>query len=89
MQSEILPRAVERLHLEDLEQRRRVRRLVDGGDWACSNGDVESLAHVARQLIADAPRAIQFDLVAVAELASVDFLVASSRWSELSGRLRS
>jgi len=69
-------------------RRQHTRGLLDGGDWACSNGDGESLAEVARLLIADVPRDLQYELVAVAELARLDFLLASVRWAALSRQLR-
>ena len=60
--------------------RGRVRLLLEGGDRAHAHADAPALAHVARELIAYVPRTVQYELVAVAELATLDFDVARRRW---------
>src|SRR5262245_44603821 len=70
--------------------RRRHRRtveLLDRGDRACQHAEAEALAIVARTLIPEVPRALRFELVAVAELAFVDLVAARARWQPLSDRL--
>jgi hypothetical protein len=66
----------------------RVRLLLDGGDRAYAHGDAFALAQVARTLIPDVHRHLQYDLVAVAELASLDLEAAQRRWVEASRRIR-
>jgi hypothetical protein len=66
----------------------RVRVLLDGGDRANAHGEADTLAQIARELIADVPRPLQYELVAIAELARLDFDVAQRRWSEISDRIR-
>jgi hypothetical protein len=68
--------------------RARVRLLLDGGDRAYAHGDALALAHVARTLIPDVHRHIQYELVAVAELASLDLEAAQRRWIDASRRIR-
>lgn len=74
--------AVSRAHLT------RVGTLLDGGDRANAHGEADVLAHVARELIADVPRSMQYELVAIAELARLDFDEARRRWIDVSHRIR-
>jgi len=70
--------------------RRRHRRtveLLDRGDQACQHAEADALAIVARTLIPEVPRALRFELVAVAELAAIDPVAAGERWRPLSDQL--
>jgi hypothetical protein len=72
----------------DRSPKSRVRLLLDSGDRAYAHGDAQALAHVARTLIPDVHRHLQYDLVAVAELAGLDLEAAQRRWVEASRRIR-
>jgi len=82
------PSARRALAISSRSYRSRIRTLLDRGDRAYAHGEAEALAGVARELIAEVPRALQYDLVAVAELALLDLDAALLRWVQVSGRIR-
>jgi hypothetical protein len=66
----------------------RIRLLLEAAERAYAHGEAETLAAAARELIPDVPRALQYELVAVAELARLDLDVARHRWAQIRGRIR-
>jgi hypothetical protein len=57
--------------------------MLDRADEACHDGDLVELANAARGLIPLVPKAISYDLVAVAELAAFDGELSRARWRQL------
>src|SRR5262245_26460099 len=63
------------------------RGLVTGADDACRRGDLAALSRLVQALVPHLPHALQFEAVAVAELAALDEALACERWRELAGVL--
>jgi hypothetical protein len=60
-----------------------VRGLIAGADDACRRRDLPTLSSLVRALVPRIPHALQFDAVAVAELAALDEVLACQRWRTL------
>lgn len=65
---------------------RTIGQLCIGGDWACSNGDLETLGLVARDLATHMHEPLRSELVALAELCRDDPDHAVSVWMRLEKR---
>jgi hypothetical protein len=61
--------------------------LIDDADAACRSGDLATLASAVRALVPWAPQPLQYDVVAVAELAALDEPLACDRWRSIVRRL--
>ena len=62
--------------------------LLHAGDWACANGDEESLARVARSLAHRVDGNLRLSAFTVAAVAVFDMDEATLRWGELTDVLR-
>ena len=60
-----------------------LRGLVAGAHEACRRGDLAALTLLVRSLVPRVPHPLQFDAVAVAELAAIDEELACERWRQL------
>jgi hypothetical protein len=63
------------------------RNLIDDANAACRSGDLATLSSAVRALVPWAPRPLQYDVVAVAELAALDEPLACDRWRSIVRRL--
>jgi hypothetical protein len=61
--------------------------LVAGADDACRRGDLPALSLMVRSMVSRLPHALQFDAVAVAELAALREVLACDRWRELAAAI--
>ena len=57
-----------------------VRLLIEEADHACRRGDMATLSSAVRALVPRVPRRLQYDAVAVAELAALAEPLACDRW---------
>jgi hypothetical protein len=64
-----------------------VRTLIEEADHACRTGDMATLSWAVRALLPRVPRRLQYDAVAVAELAALDGPIACDRWRSMLRRL--
>jgi hypothetical protein len=64
-----------------------VQVLIAGADDACRRGDLSALSSLVRSLVPRIPHALQYDAVAVAELAALDGALACQRWQRLAAAL--
>lgn len=62
--------------------------LLHAGDWACANGDEESLARVARALTFALTGEQRLTAYTIATVAELDIQEATRRWGELTDELR-
>ena len=62
--------------------------LLHAGDWACANGDEESLARVARSLARRVGGDQRLNALTVAATAVFDMGEATLRWGMLTDELR-
>ncbi len=65
-----------------------IGELCVGGDWACANGDLETLAVIADQLAALAHEPLHCELVELSQLCKRDPDRAVAAWLELKPRVR-
>lgn len=64
-----------------------IGELCVGGDWACSNGDLETLGYIAECLARDADAALRCELAALVEICRCDPDRAVAAWMQLKPRL--
>jgi hypothetical protein len=64
-----------------------VRTLIEEADHACRTGDMATLSWAVRALVPRMPRGLQYDAVAVAELAALDGPIACDRWRSMLRRV--
>ena len=64
-----------------------VGELCVGGDWACSNGDLETLRHIATRLAAYADEQLRCELATLVELCRCDPDRAVAAWLRLRPRV--
>ncbi|HSN30881.1 MAG TPA: hypothetical protein VLT45_31550 [Kofleriaceae bacterium] len=62
--------------------------LCVGADWACSNGDLETLSNIALQLAAYAPEPLHCKLMMLADLCRSTPDSAVAVWLELKEQMR-
>lgn len=62
---------------------RTIGELCVGGDWACANGDLETLGHLARELARYAREPLHCELVVLADMCRDDPDQAVSTWMRL------
>lgn len=67
---------------------RSIGKLIVGGDWACSHGDLAALGHVARQLAEHACGQLHKDLLALAAKCRYEPECATAAWVVLKERAR-
>lgn len=65
-----------------------IGELLVGGDWACSEGDAATLAHVAEQLALCFSEPYRTTLVEIAHLGHSDPALAAHQWAGLRDALR-
>lgn len=63
--------------------RHAVGELCVGGDWACSNGDLEALGYVAGRLSSYADEPLRWELTSLAEICRCDPDRAVAVWIRL------
>jgi hypothetical protein len=61
--------------------------LIDDANAACRSGDLATLSSAVRALVPWVPRPLQYDAVAVAELAALDEPLACDRWRSIVRRV--
>lgn len=61
--------------------------LCVGGDWACSNGDLETLRYIASRLAAYADERLRSELAALAEACRCDPDRAVAAWMRVKQQL--
>ncbi len=61
----------------------KIGELCVGGDWACSNGDLEALGNIARQLAAYAHEPLHCKLAVLADMCRLDPDHAVAAWMRL------
>lgn len=61
--------------------------LCFGGDWACSNGDLEALGHVASRLASCTPEPLHHELAELSAVCRSDPDRASELWLQLKRRV--
>ena len=64
-----------------------IGKLCVGGDWACANGDLNSLRYVAQQLADYVPEPIHCELAALVTACETDPDRAVALWTSLKNRL--
>lgn len=64
-----------------------VGTLCFGGDWACSNGDLEALGHVAARLVSCTPEPLHRELAELSALCRSDPDRAGELWLQLKRRV--
>lgn len=72
---------------EDPDTRRRIGQLCFSGDWACANGDVDTLASIASRLASFTAEPLHCELARLAELCGRDPIRAISEWMRLKGHV--
>lgn len=65
-----------------------IGQLCFGGDWACTQGDSETLGYIALQLAETVNEPLHCELVALAELCAHDPDRATAAWFELKERIQ-
>jgi hypothetical protein len=66
----------------------KIGELLAGGDWACSYGDVGTLAHAAELLAACVPEPLRHELLEVARACQADDEHAGERWHDAREHVR-
>jgi hypothetical protein len=66
----------------------KIGELLVGGDWACSYGDVGTLAHAAELLAACVPEPLRRELLEVARACHCDDEHAAERWHDAREHVR-
>jgi len=67
---------------------RAIGELCVGGDWACTNGDLEALGDVARRLAEHTCEPLHCELVALADACRSDPDRAAATWLTLKERVQ-
>lgn len=62
---------------------RRIGELCVGGDWACANGDLETLGHIAHELAAYTHEPLHCKLAVLADMCRDDPEQAVAAWMRL------
>lgn len=70
------------------DNRHAIGKLCVGGDWACTTGDVGTLAHIAAQLAAYAPEPLHGKLAMLADLCRCAPDGAVAMWLQVKDALR-
>ena len=65
------------------DESRELRELCFGGDWACADGNLDTLVFVVHRIAASAPAPIQARLLVVAELCLANLEQAIAIWLQL------
>lgn len=74
------------LHSRD-PQARTVGKLCLGGDWACANGDLGALGHIAERLVTCTPEPLHGELIGLSELCRCDPDHATQAWVRLKNQV--
>lgn len=61
----------------------QLRELIDGGDWACANGQTSTLLHICQQLTPALAREHASSANQIALWLETDLLRATELWSDL------
>lgn len=64
-----------------------VRAIVEQANDACRRRDLAALCRSVKSLVPRVVHALQYELVAIAELAALDEELAYERWRALAGRV--
>ena len=70
------------LHSQD-PLARTVGKLCLGGDWACANGDLGALGHIAERLANCTPERLHGELIGLSKLCRTDPDHATAAWVRL------